>query len=37
LIGTSEEEMMAVPQREETERGLLFTVADPRYIGRETE
>ena len=35
--GTSEEEIKAEPQREGREMGLLFSVVDPRYIGRETE
>lgn len=35
--GTSDEEIIAESQQEVRERGLLFTVADPRYIGRETE
>ena len=35
--GTSDEESMEESQQEVRERGLLLTVADPRYIGRGTE
>ena len=36
-VGSSDEEIEEGPQREAWAVGLLFTTADPRYVGKDTE